>query len=216
MLHLHTDSVLEVTVHSARGLKDVERFGKNDAFARISVDVDNSKQYEKFKTEVKKNSGSDPSWEQSFDIREVEDKHTDLYVEVLDDDNGADAPIAFAAIPLQQVKEAPNQSLSALYDLYNDHGVAQGQISLTIRIVQPGQVSSGNITYDGNFNKGLSRVDEEQKKRFKKLRLKETATDVGGATVLGGIAALGAGFLASQARKNEEAKKRDEALAENQ
>ncbi|KAF8943563.1 hypothetical protein BGZ47_005303 [Haplosporangium gracile] len=216
MLHLHSDSVLEVTVHSAHDLKDVERFGKNDAFTRLSVDVDNSKQYEKFKTEVKENSGSEPSWEQSFDIREVEDRHTDLYVEVLDSEKGADAPIAFTAIPLAQVKVAPNHSLSALYDLYNDHGVAQGQISLTIRIVQPGEVSSGRITYDGNFSKGLSRVDEEQKKRFKKLRLKETAADVGGAAFLGGVAALGAGFLASQAKKTEEAKKRDQALSENQ
>lgn len=177
--------------------------------------MDNSKQYNKFKTEVKKNS-AEPSWEQSFDIREIEEKHTDLYVEVLDDDNGADAPIAYTAIPLNQVKEAPNHSLSARYDLYNKHGVAQGEISLTIRIVQPGQESSGRITYDGSFQKGVSRVDEEQKKRFKKLVLKENASDVGATAALGGLAALGAGFLASQVKKTGEAKNRDEAEAENQ
>lgn len=178
--------------------------------------MDNSKQYNKFKTEVKSNSGAEPSWEQSFDIREIEEKHTDLYVEILDEDKGADAPIAYTAIPLNQVKEARNHSLSARFDLYNDHGVAQGEISLTIRIVQPGQESSGRITYDGNFPKGESRVDEEQKKRFKKLVLKETASDVGATAFLGGVAALGAGFLAGQHKKSEEAKKRDEALAEDQ
>ncbi|KAF9283702.1 Extended synaptotagmin-1 [Linnemannia elongata] len=215
MLHLHTDSVLEVTVHSAHGLEKVERLGQNDPYVRLSVDVDNDKQYKKFKTETKSNS-ADPSWEQSFDIREVEDKHTDLYVEVLDEDKGADAPIAYTAIPLNQVKEAHNHSLSARFDLYNKHGVAQGEISLTLRIVQPGQESSGRITYDGNFQKAVSRVDEEQKKRFKKLILKETASDVGAASVLGGFAAIGAGLLAGQHKKAEEAKKRDEALAENQ
>ncbi|KAG9064380.1 hypothetical protein KI688_003568 [Linnemannia hyalina] len=215
MLHLHTDSVLEVTVHSAHGLQKVERLGKNDPYVRLSVDVDNSKQYDKFKTEVKSNA-EDPSWEQSFDIREISDKHTDLFVEVLDQDKGADAPIAYTAIPLNQVKEANGQSLSARFDLYNKHGVAQGEISLTIRIVQPGQESSGRITYDGNFQKAESRVDEEQKKRFKKLVLKETASDVGAAAAIGGLFAAGAGLLAGHNKKAEEAKKREQALAEDQ
>jgi hypothetical protein len=117
---------------------------------------------------------------------------------------------------LNQVKESHNQSLSARYDLYNEHSLVQGQVSLTIRIVNPGQESSGRITYDGSFKKANSVVDEEQKKRFKKLILKEKAADVGGAAALGGFAALGAGFLANHMKKSEEAKKRDEALAEDQ
>ncbi|KAF9910689.1 hypothetical protein EC991_005674 [Linnemannia zychae] len=213
MLHLHTDAALEITIHSAHNLQDVERGGKNDAYARVSVDLDNNKAYQE--TSVKKNSGESPSWEESFVIREVKPEHTDLWVEILDKETGADAPIAFAAIPLSQVNEAHNQSLSARFDVYNKNGLPQGEISLTIRVVQPGKESSGRITYDGSFRRGESRVDEEQKKRFKKLLLKENAADVGGAAALGGLAALGAGFLASHLKKSEEAKKRDEALAEN-
>ncbi|KAG0300210.1 hypothetical protein BGZ97_003340 [Linnemannia gamsii] len=216
MLHLHTDSVLEVTIHSAHDLKDVEHLGKNDPYARISLEVDNSKFYDKFKTNVINNSGNDASWEETFELREVKDDHNTLYVEILDSEKGADAPIAFTAIPLNQVKESHNQSLSARYDLYNGHGLPQGEVSLTIRIVNPGQESSGRITYDGSFKKANSVVDEEQKKRFKKLILKEKAADVGGAAALGGFAALGAGLLANHLKKSEEAKKRDEALAEDQ
>ncbi|KAG0281730.1 hypothetical protein BGZ95_011648 [Linnemannia exigua] len=151
MLHLHTDTVLEVTIHAARGLQDVERGGKNDAYARVSVELNNKKAYHS--TEVKKNSGSDPSWEQLIEIREVKPEHTKLYVEILDEDAGADAPIAYTAIPLAQVYETHNKSLSGRYDVYNKNGIALGEISLTIRVVEPGKESTGRITYDGEFKK---------------------------------------------------------------
>ncbi|KAG0375056.1 hypothetical protein BGX24_009592 [Mortierella sp. AD032] len=212
MLHLHTDAVLEITIHSAHGLQDVERGGKNDCYARVAIDLEDKKAFQK--TDVKKNSGSDPTWEELVVIREVKPEHTYLYVEILDEETGIDAPIAFAAIPLAQVNETNKKSLSARYDVYNENKVAMGEISLTIRIVQPGQESSGRITYDGeNFKKGQSEVDEQQLKRFKKLLLADKAQDVGATgALLGGFAALGAGFMARQ--KAEAAKQRDAALAE--
>ncbi|KAF9118165.1 hypothetical protein BGW39_001422 [Mortierella sp. 14UC] len=209
MLHLQADSVLEVTIHSAHDLQDVERGGDNDAYVRVYVDLNQNEPYKK--TSVKKNSGSEPSWEESFELHKIRPEYTDLFVEILDEEKGTDAPIAFAAIPLSQLNDAPDKSLSARYDVYNKHGLPQGQISLTIRVVQPGQVSSGRITYDGSFKKGVSRVDEEQHKRFKKMVMKENMQDAGAATVLGGIAALGAGFLANTAKKASESKKHDEA-----
>ncbi|KAG0297979.1 hypothetical protein BGZ96_003626 [Linnemannia gamsii] len=214
MLHLHTDSVLEVTIHSAHGLKDVERAGKNDVYVRISLEVDNNKFYDKFQTNVQKNAGVEATWEEKVDIREVKENHDTLYVEIMDSEKGVDAPIAYTAVPLGQVKDS-NRSLSAKYTLYNENGLAQGDISLTIRIVNPGEESSGRITYDGNFKLGESRVDEAQKKRFKSLKLKENIADAGAATALGVLGGLGATFLAQKMGKKDTHKNDDENVAEN-
>ncbi|KAF9091748.1 hypothetical protein BGX29_010801 [Mortierella sp. GBA35] len=199
---------LEIVVHSAHDLQKVERFGKNDPYAKLSLVLDENKEYKK--TSVKKNAGEDAQWDETLVLENLKPHYTDLFVEVLDDDNGADAPIAYAAIPLNQIREAHNHQLSARYDLYNEHSVPTGSISLTIRVLQPGQEGSGRITYDSDFKKGHSHVNEEQKDRFKSLRTKEKASDAGVAAGLGGLAAIGAGFLKSQLDKKAAEKKHEE------
>ncbi|GJJ72011.1 hypothetical protein EMPS_04368 [Entomortierella parvispora] len=213
MFHRHHDGSLEVTIHSAHGLDDVERFGKNDAYTRISLDFKHDKSFEK--TFVHKNGGENPVWNQTLTLKDLKPEYHDLYLEILDDETTVDAPIAFAAIPLNQVFESPNNTFSGKFDVYTPSGKTKGEINLTIRALQPDESAQGQVSYDGSDRKGISRIDEAHQKRVKSLKNKETAADVGG-VALAGLAALGAGYLLTKQDSSEKDKKEAEEKLRNE
>ncbi|GJJ77262.1 hypothetical protein EMPS_09621 [Entomortierella parvispora] len=218
MLHSHHNASLNVTVHSADHLADVEHFGKNDPYTQITFDYKNEKSFQK--TAVQKNAGKSATWNQTLTLDNYKPEYQELYVEVLDHEKTADAPIGFAAIPLRQVLEAPGNVLSAKFDLYTPEGKQKGFITLTIALAQPGQTSA---TIELNAasspqTKGTSIIIADHQHRVKGLKNKERLAD-GAGLALAGLAAAGAGYLLSQHKndkKTEEAAKRDAALAGNQ
>ncbi|KAF9120837.1 hypothetical protein BG015_005960 [Linnemannia schmuckeri] len=74
---------LQITIHKAQGLEDVERFGKNDPYARIALDAAVDADFQRTKTIP--NAGKNVSWEETLTIANFnpQTQHT-LFVEVLD------------------------------------------------------------------------------------------------------------------------------------
>ncbi|KAF9898518.1 Cytosolic phospholipase A2 zeta [Lobosporangium transversale] len=184
---------LQVTIHQASQLDDVEAFGKNDPYARVTLDFERKELYQK--TATKKNAGNDVEWNQTVVLSDYEpSQHHYLYVEVLDDETGADAPIGFAAIPLSQVRSAPNETLRAKYDLYTPSGKEKGTITLTIQALQPGEQAS-HSTHSGPEVKGQSQIVTEHHDKVKSQRNKERATDAAVAAGAAGVLGLAGALL---------------------
>jgi Ca2+-dependent lipid-binding protein len=128
---------LKITVHEATHLEDVERFGKNDPYARVSLDIADNKHFQKTKTI--KNAGKEAAWNQTLTLENF-DPHTHeyLYVEILDEESLADDPIAYAAIPLSQVTQAQGHAIKGRFNLFTVKDKEKGEILLTIAAVAPG------------------------------------------------------------------------------
>ncbi|KAF9147629.1 hypothetical protein BG015_010705 [Linnemannia schmuckeri] len=204
----HQTPTLSIIAHSASNLKDVESFGKQDPYFRFTLNLENPKSFQK--TFVHKNAGKNPVWNQSFNT--PLNGEQDLFIEIMDEENTADAVIAFAAIPLNQVVHAPGGNLNAIFPVYTPDGKQNGEVTLTLTAHNvPGQNSGyhdAGRQEDARF--GVSRIVDVHLKRVKSLKNKEKAADAGIA-VAGGLFALGAGLLANKLNndhnKQEQAKK---------
>ena len=71
--------MLKITVVHAKLTKDVDAFGKQDPYCKITY------MGTPFKTRVHENGGKNPVWNQTFEIR-VGSISDDLLIEVKDDD----------------------------------------------------------------------------------------------------------------------------------
>ncbi|KAF9408727.1 hypothetical protein BGZ94_002215 [Podila epigama] len=184
--------VLHVEVRSASELDDVERFGKNDAYAQVALDLIQKNAFQK--TPVRKNSGSNPVWNSNFVLEGVTHSHHSLYVEILESDLGADAPIGFAAIPLDQVDNAKNKKLNGVFQLYTPSGKEKGEIKLGLSLHDDiSDITS--IDEDVAEVRGRSEIQIEHQKRIKSLKLKETAQDAATTALAAGVLAYGVSTL---------------------
>ncbi|KAF9316843.1 hypothetical protein BG003_001503 [Podila horticola] len=185
MLHSQSLGSLEIVARSASDLKDVETAGKNDAYAQFSLNVKDAKSFQKTKTH--KNAGANATWDQTIVLEGAPDEHRVLYVEVMEEDIGCDAPIGFTAISLEQIQSGP---VSGNFDLFTPDGKQKGEISLNLRFLgNPAQSGHG-----GSNVRGRVEIVPEHQKRVKTLKAKETAQDVGVAAAAG-LAAIGAAYL---------------------
>jgi hypothetical protein len=131
----------------------------------------------------------------------------------MDDETTADAVIAFAAIPLQQVMNAPGSSMNGVFEVFTADGKPNGDVNLTLTVTN---MAGQNYALPLNPSirvKGQSHITVAHQKRIKTLKNKETAADAGMA-VAGGLLALGAGLLTNKLvndeMKKEEARKEAE------
>ncbi|KAF9122717.1 hypothetical protein BGW39_009548 [Mortierella sp. 14UC] len=203
---------LSITAHGAQNLQDVETIGKQDPYVQFSVDINNPKSFQK--TYVHKDAGKTATWNQSFSIPLAGEP--ELFVEIMDEETTADAVIAFAAIPINQVVHAPGGVFNGIFDVYTPSGKAQGEINLTLAAHNvPGQ-NTGVAQQGGQPVKGTSHISEVHQKRVKSLANREKAADAGTAA-FGGLLAVGAGLLANKLvndnKKEEEARKEAERAA---
>jgi len=205
----HQGPTLVIVAHGAQTLFDVELIGKQDPYFQFSLDVNNPKSFQK--TFVHKDAGKTPTWNQTFSVPLAGEP--ELFVEIMDEETTADAVIAFAAIPINQVVHAPGGTMHGVFDVYTPAGKPAGELNLTLTAHNvPGQ----NAAFAGQAAapvKGTSHISEVHQKRVKSIKNKELAADVGTAAVTG-LLAVGAGFLANKLindnRKEEEAKKEAE------
>lgn len=202
--------VLKVTVHEAVHLEDVERFGKNDPYAQVSLNLK-----AKFvKTKTAKNAGKEAAWNQTLELVDYNpQEHDKLFVDILDEETGFDEPIAFTTVPLHQVLAAPGHSLRGRFDLYTVGGKQKGEVILSIAVVAPGATEAHHP--QGEV-KGTTELNSEHQAHIKTLKRKEGAGDAGTAALLIG-AALGAKALhdSSKDKAKIEREAQEKAKAEN-
>ncbi|KAI8143911.1 C2 domain-containing protein [Fennellomyces sp. T-0311] len=194
-------SALTLTVHSATNLKNVETLGKQDPYLRFSYDFSDSKSWQQ--TFVAKDAGKNATWNQTFQLPPP-GAAPDLFIEVMDEEKGADELIGFAAIPLRQI--AQGQALSAAFQIYTVKSEAAGEVQLTF---------STHPQQQGGYPQGTgqSYVHEGHLKRCKSMRNKGIAADV--ATVaVGGALAVGAGLLGKKLYDDKKKQEQEEAEEE--
>ncbi|KAG0291494.1 hypothetical protein BGZ96_005133 [Linnemannia gamsii] len=164
---------LQITIHKAEGLEDVERFGKNDPYTRVLLDTGIHSDSQRTKTIP--NAGKNVSWEQKIIIADFNYKtqHT-LFVEVLDKERHDDELIAFTGIPLQQVLSAPGQSFRGRFDLYKHIGNKKGVIFLSIGVIPSGETDP---VLPGNEVQGQSQFYSAHNERLKQLFPKQYVPD---------------------------------------
>ncbi|KAG0327984.1 hypothetical protein BGZ99_006483 [Dissophora globulifera] len=200
-------ATLSIVAHGATNLKDVEMIGKQDPYLRFTLDFNNPKSFQK--TFVHKDAGKNAVWNQSFTV--PLNGEPEIYVEIMDEETTADAVVAFAAIPINQVVHAPGGCLNGIFDVFTADGKQNGQLNMTLTAHNvPGQNTS-IASQAATPVRGQSHIAELHHKRIKSIKNKERAADTGMA-VAGGLLALGAGFLANKVIGDE--KKKDEARKE--
>ncbi|KAF9203506.1 hypothetical protein BGZ49_006333 [Haplosporangium sp. Z 27] len=183
---------LQVYVHAARHLEDVERFGKNDPYVKATLNFRDSHSYQK--TSVKSNAGNNVEWNESLTLENFNPSENHyLYVEIFDQDKGIDGPIAFTDIPLHQVQETQNHVFHGNFDLYTPDGEKKGVIGLSIAILKSGQPAHG-ITSAAD-RQGSTQIDQDHQKQIKNAERKEQLGDAAtAAAVIGGLFAAKAAY----------------------
>ncbi|KAF9541501.1 hypothetical protein EC957_002999 [Mortierella hygrophila] len=154
---------LQITIHKAQDLEDVERFGKNDPYARIALDAAVDADFQRTKTIP--NAGKNVSWEETITIANFnpQTQHT-LFVEVLDRERHDDDLIAFTGIPLQQVLSAPDQAFRGRFDLFKHIGSKKGEIILSIVVIPAGKTEA---PLPGNEKHGQAQFYSAHHERLK-------------------------------------------------
>ncbi|KAF9973429.1 hypothetical protein BGZ73_003322 [Actinomortierella ambigua] len=160
--------VLDVTVHQAQDLQNVERHGKQDPYVRLFLGLHDPDKGTV--TTVKKNAGEFPVWEERLTLEHLKDESHVLYVEIMDEEKVADRIIAFTAISLSQVRESANHSFTGNFDVYNRDGETRGSITMTLCIRdrdEPAHTHTLNSTFKPH--KGKTTIIGEHKKRVGNL-----------------------------------------------
>lgn len=193
---------LSVVVHTASNLHNVETFGKQDPYVQFAVTLEDKHAFQK--TFTAKDAGKDASWNQSFELPLRGEP--DLYIEVMDEEKGADELIGFAAVPLNQVVQSPGGAMRGQFDIYTVKGDNAGSLQLTLTSrgfnSPPGQQQQQIV-------QGRSYISEEHLKRVKSLRNKGIAGDVGGA-LFGAALAAGAGYVGNKIYQDHKQKQQEE------
>ncbi|KAF9165242.1 hypothetical protein DFQ27_008866 [Actinomortierella ambigua] len=202
----HHDRILDVTVHHADRLKDVERFGDNDPYVRLFTDLHHPDKG--VRTFVAKDQGKNPKWGQTLSLENIKDDAQYLYLDVMDDEKGADEVIGFAAIPLAQIAQLQPPVFAGTFDIYDEKGKAHGTIYLTMRFRRKNEPATTAVHEGSSQRHGISVVMEDHKKHIKKLIRREHLDDTG--KVAAG-AAMVAGALHLLHKHSDEDKKKKEA-----
>ncbi|KAG0346037.1 hypothetical protein BG004_002588 [Podila humilis] len=198
---------LVIVAHGAQTLFDIEAIGKQDPYLQVSTDLGNPKSFQK--TFVHKDAGKTPTWNQTFTVPLAGEP--ELFVEIMDEETTADAVIAFAAIPINQIVHAPGANFNGVFDVYTPAGKPAGVLNLTLTAHNvPGQ-NTAFVQGSPAPVKGTSHISEQHQKRVTSIKHKEQAADAGTAAVTG-LLAVGAGLLVNKFmndNKKEEAAKKE-------
>ncbi|KAG0267305.1 hypothetical protein DFQ27_008865 [Actinomortierella ambigua] len=189
------NKTLDVHVHSASGLKDVERHGKNDPFVRFYMGVHHDHK-DSVKTFAAHNAGVNPVWNQTVHIENLSPDAHVLYLEIMDRDRGGvDDPIAFAAISLSQVENLDGP-FSGSFTVYDIEGNPHGSIDLTLRIRSKDEPSlDRDSCAELTRVQGKSLIIPEHKKHMRHLKFKDQLDNVAKLGIGAGLAGMAASLL---------------------
>ncbi|KAG0346316.1 hypothetical protein BG004_001934 [Podila humilis] len=210
MLHNENYGSLEVVIRNASNLDDVESAGKNDAYAQVTLDLKNPNAFQKTKTH--NNCGKNATWEHTLVLEGASPQHNILYVEVMEADIGADAPIGFTAINLEQIRISG--PLSGNFNLFTPGGTQKGEIGMSLRFL--GGLPATQTGHGGGANVNRGEMIHEHQMRMLSLKKKEQVEDAALGAALA-LAAAGGAYMLSGGdnKKKTEADKRDAHLSKN-
>jgi Ca2+-dependent lipid-binding protein len=157
---------LHIVARHAEGLPEVEFTSKNDPYAQFTFALGKDATFKR--TSTKDEAGDRPEWNETVILDNFDpSKHTILYAEVNDSDEGIDPPIGYTDIPLGQVVNADGKTLNAYFDLFDEDNKAKGTLYLTLSIIEDGQAApSVNSAKDV---KGESSLTPDHQKRFQEI-----------------------------------------------
>ncbi|KAG0175105.1 hypothetical protein DFQ28_005015 [Apophysomyces sp. BC1034] len=193
---------LSITVNSASELIGVETLGKNDPFLQWTLDINDSKSFQK--TFTHKNAGANATWNQAFTVPLRGEP--ELYIEIYDEGT-VNELIGFAAIPINQVVYAQGGALNGVFDIYTKDNKKAGEVNLVLAAI--GFPNSQHGFVPTQIVRGQSYVSEVHLKRCKSQRNKAIGVGVG-AAVLGAAALGAAGYFGHKAYEDHENKKKEE------
>ncbi|KAF9974498.1 hypothetical protein BGZ73_002094 [Actinomortierella ambigua] len=175
MLFGHHDKILDVTVHSADKLQQIDWLDRNDPYVRLYLDLNHVE--DGALTQTVEGGGKRPEWHQTVSLKHLKDTSKYLYLEIMDEDTKIDELIAYAAIPLDQVTKAPNHRYAGKFDVYNRDGRAHGHITLTLRIRKIDEQVHEAKVEESTVTKGISQVEADHQKRIQQILHRERHGD---------------------------------------
>ena len=117
---------LTVNLVSARDLKDMDLIGKMSPYCVVSLGPN------KKKSDIAKRQGRNPTWEQEITFPIIEG-HTDVRIDVWDEDVGSDDLIGSVTLPLGGVFGRGFED--AWHRLGRHDGKAAGEVRVILRFV---------------------------------------------------------------------------------
>ncbi|KAF9160604.1 hypothetical protein DFQ26_005367 [Actinomortierella ambigua] len=179
MLFGHHDKVLDVTVHSADKLQQLDWLDRNDPYVRLYLDQNRVE--DGALTHTVEGGGKRPDWNQTVSLKHLKDTTKYLYLEIMDEDAKIDELIAYAAIPLDQVTTVPNHRYAGKFDVYSRDGKVHGRITLTLRIRKIDEQVHDAKVEESTVAKGVSLAEVGHQKRIQHiLHLERHGDLVGG------------------------------------
>ncbi|KAF9577512.1 hypothetical protein BGW38_007230 [Lunasporangiospora selenospora] len=165
---MYNETTLDITVHRANGLDDIDKFGGNDPHVFAFINLNETEKGAK--TDAAEDI-KDLKWEQTLRIENLADNTTHVYVEVMDGGVTSNKPIAYAAIPLSQVGQAPDNTFAGEFKMFDKDGRRRGVVILTLRLRKSEDPS--NDFEEGELQQGISEVHSKHQERFNYLQNKE-------------------------------------------
>ncbi|KAF9166452.1 hypothetical protein DFQ26_007839 [Actinomortierella ambigua] len=164
----NTHKALDVTIHRAQDLDNVEKHGRQDPYVRLFLGLHDPEKCTV--TTYKKNAGEFPVWEERLTLEHLKEETHILYVEIMDHEKVTDRIIAFTAIPLSQVREWTSNSFTGNFDVYNRECETRGTISLTLCIRDRDEPAhTHTLDSTSRPHKGRTTLIPEHKKRIGNL-----------------------------------------------
>ncbi|KAG0226658.1 Extended synaptotagmin-1 [Actinomortierella wolfii] len=168
--------LLDVTVHRAYKLEDVDKMGKNDPYVIVYTDLKDIKG-SGAQTRALKNE-KNPVWNETFTLENIGPNTRYLYVDIMDKEIGIDEPIGYGAIPLDQVERANGHRFDGSFGMFNHDGKPRGAIDLTLILRNRGEPQQSAHFDENKLREGVSVSDKAHKDHIKSLERKEHLGDL--------------------------------------
>ncbi|KAI5082133.1 hypothetical protein GOP47_0001876 [Adiantum capillus-veneris] len=144
---------LEVLLASGNGLKSGDFFSKTDAYAVLSCGSQSQK------SNVARNQGSSPSWNQRF-LFSVEEGVEELTLKIMDEDfMTADDELGCVTVPLETVFQLGKTPTSG-YNVVKKNGKNRGEVKLSLTFTLKQRTDSFHYNAAGNSVHGPSMLGQ--------------------------------------------------------
>ncbi|EEF49866.1 protein SRC2 [Ricinus communis] len=128
---------LEITLISAKDIKDVNMFSKMDVYAEVSIKGDHFNSKQKQKTPVDKDCGTNPTWNHSmkFNIHEASAQENRLTVQIklISDRSFGDKEIGEVHVPIKELIDHKAGDANVSYGVRTPSGKAKGSLNFSFK-----------------------------------------------------------------------------------
>ena len=149
---------LEITIASAKDLKDVNLFSKMDVYAVASIKGDPFGATQKQKTHVHKDSGQNPTWNfpMKFTLHEdsLEKNRLVLKIEIISDRSFGDKEIGEVHVPIKELLDSQSdksQFKETAYGVKTPSGKSKGTLCFTFKFGEKFNAPAKEKAQSSNF-----------------------------------------------------------------